>query len=58
MSRLPYESTEFSLRQESRLKMLKEFHIRLSPEDKAHLMSAQNDIQAEQRMRTIFNKYL
>lgn len=59
MGRYPYEAKTFTLRQESRLKMLtKEFHIRLSYEDKQHLLAAENDIQAEQRMRAIFNKYL
>ena len=59
MGRYPYEEKTFALRQKSRLNMIaKEFHIHLSPEDKIHLMSAENDIQAEQRMRSIFDKYL
>ena len=59
MGRYPYEGKTFTLRQESRLKMLtKEFHIRLSYEDKKYLLEAENDIQAEQRMRAIFEKYL
>lgn len=59
MTKYPYEAKTFTLRQESRLKMLtKEFYIHLSHEDKKYLLSAENDIQAEQRMRSIFEKYL
>lgn len=59
MRRYPYEGKTFEIRQQNRLDMLRtEFHIRLDPEDKLYLMAATNDIQAEQRMRSIYNKYL
>lgn len=59
MRRYPYEGRTFQIRQQNRLAMLRnEFNILLSLKDRDYLMAAENDIQAEQRMRAIFEKYL